>query len=156
VIKTADYIIDLGPLGGDRGGELIATGTPEEIAVHPKSYTGQYLRPILEAAGTLAPGEAAATNGKKPRARKAVSAPVAEVRVAAGGRNGASEALATGPAPEESAARAAASIAARIERESAPQPERPPTKAAEKRARQAAKPRKETASERALREKRGK
>ncbi|HEX6030460.1 MAG TPA: excinuclease ABC subunit UvrA [Tepidiformaceae bacterium] len=158
VIKTADYIIDLGPLGGDRGGELIATGTPEEIAQRPDSFTGQYLRPILEAAGTLARAVAAATNGKKPRLRaKAVPAPVAaEVKVATRGRNGASEAVAGGPAPEESAARAAASIAARIERESAPQPERPPTKAAEKRARQAAKPRKETASERALREKRGK
>src|SRR5690606_29182466 len=53
VIKAADHVIDLGPLGGDRGGELVAQGTPEEVALVAKSYTGQYLRPILEAAGTL-------------------------------------------------------------------------------------------------------
>jgi excinuclease ABC subunit A len=47
VIKSADYIIDLGPEGGDRGGEVIAVGSPEEIAIHPRSYTGQYLREIL-------------------------------------------------------------------------------------------------------------
>ena len=47
VLKTADHIIDLGPDGGDRGGEVVATGTPEEIARNPKSYTGQYLRRVL-------------------------------------------------------------------------------------------------------------
>jgi excinuclease ABC subunit A len=47
VIKTADHIIDLGPEGGDKGGEVIATGTPEEVANNPLSYTGQSLRPIL-------------------------------------------------------------------------------------------------------------
>jgi len=47
VIKSADYIIDLGPEGGDRGGEIIAMGRPEEIAMNPRSYTGQYLRPML-------------------------------------------------------------------------------------------------------------
>lgn len=48
VIKTADYIVDLGPEGGDGGGTVIATGTPEEVANNPKSYTGKYLGPILE------------------------------------------------------------------------------------------------------------
>jgi excinuclease ABC subunit A len=48
VIKTADYIIDLGPEGGDRGGMIVATGTPEEVAEAPGSYTGKYLKPILE------------------------------------------------------------------------------------------------------------
>ncbi len=48
VIKTADYLIDLGPEGGDRGGEIVATGTPEEVAEVPASYTGKYLKPILE------------------------------------------------------------------------------------------------------------
>ncbi|WP_077624810.1 excinuclease ABC subunit UvrA [Sediminibacillus massiliensis] len=48
VIKAADNIIDLGPEGGDKGGQIIATGTPEEIADHPQSYTGKYLKPILE------------------------------------------------------------------------------------------------------------
>ncbi|WP_188454117.1 excinuclease ABC subunit UvrA [Virgibacillus oceani] len=48
VIKTADHIIDLGPEGGDRGGEIIATGTPEKIAESEVSYTGRYLKPVLE------------------------------------------------------------------------------------------------------------
>ncbi len=47
VIKTADWIIDLGPEGGDRGGEIIATGTPEQVAKVTRSYTGQYLRKLL-------------------------------------------------------------------------------------------------------------
>jgi excinuclease ABC subunit A len=49
VIKTADYVIDLGPEGGDRGGEVVACGTPEEVARHPRSYTGQFLRQALNA-----------------------------------------------------------------------------------------------------------
>ena len=48
VIKTADYIIDMGPEGGDRGGTVIATGTPEEIAACPESYTGQYVKKYLK------------------------------------------------------------------------------------------------------------
>ena len=48
VIKTADYIIDLGPEGGDGGGTVVATGTPEEIAECKGSYTGQFLKPILK------------------------------------------------------------------------------------------------------------
>jgi len=48
VIKTADHIIDLGPEGGEGGGTIIATGTPEEIAQNKESYTGQYLKPVLE------------------------------------------------------------------------------------------------------------
>jgi excinuclease ABC subunit A len=47
VIKTADYLIDLGPEGGDRGGTVIATGTPEEVAANSASYTGAYLVPVL-------------------------------------------------------------------------------------------------------------
>src|SRR5579871_520346 len=47
VIKTADWIIDLGPEGGDSGGELVAAGTPEEVARNAKSYTGQYLKTLL-------------------------------------------------------------------------------------------------------------
>ncbi|HTX59353.1 MAG TPA: excinuclease ABC subunit UvrA [Verrucomicrobiae bacterium] len=47
VIKTADYLIDLGPEGGDRGGTVIATGTPESVAANPHSYTGSYLVPVL-------------------------------------------------------------------------------------------------------------
>ena len=47
VIKTADYIIDLGPEGGDKGGLVVAAGTPEEVAAVPDSYTGQYLQKVL-------------------------------------------------------------------------------------------------------------
>ena len=48
VIKTADYIIDMGPEGGDGGGTVIAQGTPEEVAQIPESYTGQYVKKYLE------------------------------------------------------------------------------------------------------------
>ena len=47
VIKTADHIIDLGPEGGSGGGEIVAQGTPEEVAKCKKSYTGKYLKPLL-------------------------------------------------------------------------------------------------------------
>jgi excinuclease ABC subunit A len=47
VIKSADHIIDLGPDGGDQGGYIVATGTPEEVAAHPASYTGEFLRKLL-------------------------------------------------------------------------------------------------------------
>jgi len=48
VIKTSDWIIDLGPEGGDGGGEIIASGTPEEVARNPRSYTGIYLRKLFK------------------------------------------------------------------------------------------------------------
>ena len=47
VIKTADWVIDLGPEGGDGGGEIVAAGTPEQIAAHPSSFTGEFLRRTL-------------------------------------------------------------------------------------------------------------
>ena len=47
IIKSADYIVDLGPEGGDRGGQVVATGTPEEVALVPESYTGHFLAPLL-------------------------------------------------------------------------------------------------------------
>jgi excinuclease ABC subunit A len=47
VIKTADWIIDLGPEGGDGGGEIVAQGTPEDIVKAARSYTGQFLKPVL-------------------------------------------------------------------------------------------------------------
>ncbi|MBQ5588059.1 MAG: ATP-binding cassette domain-containing protein, partial [Selenomonadales bacterium] len=53
VIKTADHIIDLGPEGGAGGGTIVASGTPEEIAAEPRSYTGQFLKPILEEGARL-------------------------------------------------------------------------------------------------------
>ena len=53
VIKTADYIIDLGPEGGDGGGTVVAVGTPEQIAAVPESYTGQFLKPMLAAGAAV-------------------------------------------------------------------------------------------------------
>src|SRR5262245_15428550 len=68
VVKTADWVIDLGPEGGAGGGEIVVTGTPEQVAKCAESYTGQALAPILFPTKK-------ATNGKKPRNGKADSAP---------------------------------------------------------------------------------
>ena len=54
VIKTADWLIDLGPEGGDGGGEIVAAGTPEDVAGVEASHTGHYLRPMLAKAGRIA------------------------------------------------------------------------------------------------------
>jgi excinuclease ABC subunit A len=48
VIKTADWVIDLGPEGGDGGGEIVGIGTPEQIADNPRSHTGRFLKEIME------------------------------------------------------------------------------------------------------------
>ncbi len=58
VVKTADWVIDLGPEGGKGGGTIVCVGTPEDVAAHPTSYTGKFLGPLL-AAGALPPAEAA-------------------------------------------------------------------------------------------------
>jgi len=55
VIRTADYLIDLGPEGGDAGGHVVACGTPEEVAANPRSATGQSLRPLLEVSSRAKP-----------------------------------------------------------------------------------------------------
>ncbi|MDB5600296.1 MAG: excinuclease subunit [Xanthobacteraceae bacterium] len=57
VIKTADWVIDLGPEGGDGGGEIVAAGTPEDIVKVKRSYTGQFLKPVLEKKATAAAGK---------------------------------------------------------------------------------------------------
>jgi len=57
VIKTADWVIDLGPEGGDAGGEVVAVGTPEQIAASPGSHTGHYLKPVLDAGRDDEPAE---------------------------------------------------------------------------------------------------
>ncbi len=59
VVKTADWIIDMGPEGGDGGGEVVAAGTPEQIVRNPRSYTGQYLKPVLARKGAKASKSAA-------------------------------------------------------------------------------------------------
>ena len=81
VIKCADHIIDLGPYGGDRGGEIVATGTPEEVAKVRASFTGQYLKPLLKtrrrapAAGRngASPNGAAAKRGRVSKPKKSVA-----------------------------------------------------------------------------------
>ncbi|HKA99209.1 MAG TPA: excinuclease ABC subunit UvrA, partial [Methyloceanibacter sp.] len=60
VIKTADWIVDLGPEGGDAGGEVVAVGTPEEIAASPQSYTGRYLKQVMDRRGKGAGAKRAA------------------------------------------------------------------------------------------------
>jgi excinuclease ABC subunit A len=63
VIKTADWIIDLGPEGGDGGGEIVAAGSPEDIVREKRSYTGTFLKPVLARRG--------ADRGKKKRVEAA-------------------------------------------------------------------------------------
>jgi excinuclease ABC subunit A len=53
VIKTADWVIDLGPEGGEGGGQLVAAGPPESIAADPSSHTGRFLRPVLQRGRTM-------------------------------------------------------------------------------------------------------
>ena len=70
MIKTADYIVDLGPEGGDGGGEVIATGTPEEVAKVAESYTGHYLKQLLDRRGGATRGRAKIAS-KRPAATEA-------------------------------------------------------------------------------------
>ena len=69
VIKTADWLIDLGPEGGSGGGEIIATGTPEDVAANPLSHTGRFLAPLLgmQSPKAGAAGKAATKSAKKRR-----------------------------------------------------------------------------------------
>jgi excinuclease ABC subunit A len=68
VIKTADWVIDMGPEGGAAGGEVIATGTPEQVAQVAKSYTGQFIKPLLERARrTSRATNGSGGGGKAPR-----------------------------------------------------------------------------------------
>jgi len=71
VVKNADWLIDLGPLGGDRGGEIVAQGTPEQVALVAASYTGQYLRKVLPAERIAAEKRAAKRNGASGNGAKA-------------------------------------------------------------------------------------
>ena len=71
VIKTADHIVDLGPEGGDAGGRVVATGTPEEVAQVPDSYTGQYLKQLLDKRGGAAKSKPKAASGRRAKAEAA-------------------------------------------------------------------------------------
>ncbi|GGK21255.1 UvrABC system protein A [Deinococcus malanensis] len=76
VMKCADHLIDLGPEGGVRGGQVVAIGTPEELAAHPTSYTGEYLRrvPGIVPASPAEPEPVLAAPARKPRTKKAAGA----------------------------------------------------------------------------------
>ena len=101
VIKNADHVIDLGPEGGERGGALVASGTPEEIAANPDSYTGRFLRKTLAKHGR---GTAEADpNGKRPRVKRAAGRSAAKP-----GSNGASGRAGTKPKRKVRKAKAAA------------------------------------------------
>ena len=77
VIKSADWLIDLGPEGGDAGGEVVAVGTPEQVAVEPESYTGQYLKRVLAPRLKVRKGRSHAGRGSRTSKRKKpVKAPV--------------------------------------------------------------------------------
>lgn len=80
VIKCADYLIDLGPEGGSGGGQIIATGTPEQVAQNANSFTGQFLKPILQKAGRLIPPptEARPSKAAQPTAAQPAAAQPAE------------------------------------------------------------------------------
>jgi len=81
VVKTADWVIDLGPEGGDKGGRLVAAGTPEQVARSRESHTGRYLRPVLGIADHAVPKPISARNGEGRAESKArTSRPVARVR----------------------------------------------------------------------------
>ena len=80
VIKCADYLIDLGPEGGSGGGQIIATGTPEQVAQNANSFTGQFLKPILQKAGRLLPPptEARPSKAAQPTAAQPTAAQPAD------------------------------------------------------------------------------
>nr|WP_202892218.1 excinuclease ABC subunit UvrA [Kribbella shirazensis] len=83
VIKTADWIIDLGPDGGRRGGTLVAEGTPEQVAANPASYTGQFLAEILEGRAAKPSAKKAAEAAKSQPAQKGVAKKTAATKTAA-------------------------------------------------------------------------
>jgi excinuclease ABC subunit A len=81
VIKTADWIIDMGPEGGSRGGTVVAEGTPEDVAACPDSHTGTFLKPILEASDPVAQPK-----GRRTRKTAAAKAPAKRTQSAAARR----------------------------------------------------------------------
>jgi hypothetical protein len=74
VIKTADWVIDVGPEGGARGGEIVAAGTPEQVAREARSYTGQFLGPMLAQQATAGNGVRGGGGGKRAVVERAAAA----------------------------------------------------------------------------------
>jgi excinuclease ABC subunit A len=106
VIKTADWLIDMGPDGGSRGGTVIAEGTPEAIAHHPDSYTGTFLKPILDGravpVGPVQPALVAATVPAGKGAAKKVASKAAVTEKTAVKKAPAKKAVATNAPAERS------------------------------------------------------
>ncbi|HEX5919628.1 MAG TPA: excinuclease ABC subunit A, partial [Nocardioides sp.] len=100
VIKTADWLIDMGPEGGSRGGTVVAEGTPEEVAAVEASHTGSFLAPILDGRGAQQPGA--------PRRQKAVAAKSAPTKKTATTKAPAKKAAAKKAAAKKAPARKAA------------------------------------------------
>jgi excinuclease ABC subunit A len=73
VIKTADWIVDLGPDGGVGGGQLVASGTPEQVAAEPRSYTGQFLATMLKGPAARNASKATSLSASQVKGRKAVT-----------------------------------------------------------------------------------
>ncbi len=87
VIKTADWIVDMGPEGGNRGGLVVAEGTPEQVAAVPESYTGQFLAPLLKGSGVrVAPRDTARRAAAKKTAAKKATDKKAPVKKATGAK----------------------------------------------------------------------
>jgi excinuclease ABC subunit A len=75
VIKTADWVIDLGPEGGSGGGSVVATGTPEQVAAEPASYTGRFLRRVLDIPDRPAPAARKRSAGRAGTKSAAIRTP---------------------------------------------------------------------------------
>ncbi len=103
VIKTADWLVDMGPEGGSRGGTVIAEGTPEQIVACPESYTGEYLRPLLEGRSVPIGAPKPPPAPVRPVTKKAIRAAAAEERAA---RSAAKKAAAAARTPAKRAASA--------------------------------------------------
>jgi excinuclease ABC subunit A len=101
VIKVADQLIDLGPEGGDEGGQLIATGTPEQVAQTPESHTGSFLSKVLpiRAKRTTKPATKPATNGSKPASKPTANGSKPASKPTANGSKPASKPTANGSKP---------------------------------------------------------
>ena len=93
VIKTADWLVDMGPEGGSGGGTLVAQGTPEQVVAVPESYTGQFLAPLLAGKEAKQPTrKLPAASAPEPRGRTAASASKRGERVESARKRGSSRA----------------------------------------------------------------
>jgi excinuclease ABC subunit A len=106
VIKTADWLVDMGPEGGSRGGIVVAEGTPEDVAANPDSFTGQFLAPVLEGRAVKQPSRRATARkepAKRAPTRKAAATKAPAKKAAA--KKAPARKAPTAQAPAERAAR---------------------------------------------------